>query len=682
MANEVVNTFQLTADIKTKVKLTIPTVTQNDTIIFEIKISDRGVEWPAEQLSLITTSTLASTRPDGQVVVRGGTAIGNSLVFSLDSVETAVTGKVKAVIQLYSENTRVSTISFTYDVVVDPTGPSYEPLASEMTLIETVLYDGPQIIADAVLATTDAQTAAAYATQVAESNVTTFLPAVATVEERDTTYPTPSQGDVVRVTSEAKTYRYVAGTGWVITDAYDATAIDGLASDLAQNLQQTEQTNVNMNKTLLDVTGSLKETVTTITTDSNHNAFPCMIRFNNLFHVYYRTGTGHAAFDGVIKVKTSSDGVTWSAETVVIQEVDKDYRDPGIILFNGQLVLKTFYRLSTGEFKTCIFTSADGVTFGNKVELPSPSSLNAASRGNMTIKDGVLYMMNYVASGNNYLFLVKTTDLLTFDIVNPLVKTGGNEASIASTTDKLICIFRQTKLDSTARDWDVGCGYIESFDNGVTWTNFKELPFGNHCPSILKTLDGNSDTLLVLFRNTRYQDTQNRTHVSLVRLDTKGNLLSRDYSLFWATGVWDVGYGDIVEYAGNTYIVYYYWNGTGNVVVKKFDMYVVRALSQYNEPASVNIPNTLEVTHNGTVNNFKMVTGFVSVTGDGTAKKQFTINFTGVPYAFFYTPVDANGLYKANHVSAVSGGVTGVISKDNGATFSTALNVYYMIFVK
>jgi len=454
-------------------------------------------------------------------------------------------------------------------------------------------------------------------------------------------------------------------------------------AQLAETVQDITNNKVVVNKTLLDITGSLKEVATTITSDANHNAFPCIIFFNGLMRVFYRTGVEHATFDGVIKTKTSVDnGVTWSAETIVVQEVGKDYRDPNVIIFNGQLVLKTFYRVSGGEIKTCIYTSADGNTFSGKTLLPSPSSVNNASRGNMTIMNGILYFMNYVNTGTNYLFLVSTTDLTTFTIVNSMVHESGNEASISWTETKMICIYRRQALDETGKDWNVGSGYIESFDNGVTWINYRELPFGNHCPSIFKTLDGGSDTFLVLFRNTRYQADDNRTHVSLVRVDKNGHLLSRDYSLFWATGMWDVGYGDIIEYNGATYIVYYYWSGAGNIIIKKFGLNDLRQLSQYNRPTSLTIPDTLQVTHNGVVNNFKIVTGFISVTGDGTAKKQFTINFTGVPYAFFYTPVNSDGLYKANHVSAVSGGATGSISKDNGATFTTSLNVYYMIYVK
>lgn len=73
-----------------------------------------------------------------------------------------------------------------------------------------------------------------------EDNKTNWLPAVATVALRNSTYPNPQHGDTVRVTSEAKTYRFVIPTGWVVTDIYDATAIDQVTTQLAQTAQKSE----------------------------------------------------------------------------------------------------------------------------------------------------------------------------------------------------------------------------------------------------------------------------------------------------------------------------------------------------------------------------------------------------------------------------------------------------------
>src|SRR5690606_19228459 len=82
-----------------------------------------------------------------------------------------------------------------------------------------------------------AQTEANKVEQFIEDNKTKWLPAVATVAARNSAYPNPEHGDKVRVTSEAKTYRYVSPTGWVVTDIYDASAIDQVAQQLAHVTQ-------------------------------------------------------------------------------------------------------------------------------------------------------------------------------------------------------------------------------------------------------------------------------------------------------------------------------------------------------------------------------------------------------------------------------------------------------------
>lgn len=76
---------------------------------------------------------------------------------------------------------------------------------------------------------------------VTTENKTRFLNAVATVAERDSKYPNPIHGDTVRTTSTAKTFRFVNGTGWVITDEYNPTAIDNITAQLAETANQVTE---------------------------------------------------------------------------------------------------------------------------------------------------------------------------------------------------------------------------------------------------------------------------------------------------------------------------------------------------------------------------------------------------------------------------------------------------------
>lgn len=220
------NTIIIDADIKKESFLNEPTVTASDDITFVVNIKDDGL---AFDLTDVVTFSLVNTRQDKTTIVTTGTKTGlNQVTFILGTNETAVAGKVKAVVQLYDADERVSTLSFSYKVNVDPTGEGFIPSASEQTLIQIVLGDGPLIIEEAQTAAEYANTQGDYALQVAVDNETRFLTAVSSVALRDSTYPDPFHGDTVRVTDVSKTYRYIEGSGWVVTDEYNPTAIDNV----------------------------------------------------------------------------------------------------------------------------------------------------------------------------------------------------------------------------------------------------------------------------------------------------------------------------------------------------------------------------------------------------------------------------------------------------------------------
>lgn len=75
---------------------------------------------------------------------------------------------------------------------------------------------------------------------VVAENTTRFLPAVATVALRDSTYTAPLNGDTVRVTGTSTTYRFSTGSGWVVTDVYNATAIDNVTAQLADTAKKKQ----------------------------------------------------------------------------------------------------------------------------------------------------------------------------------------------------------------------------------------------------------------------------------------------------------------------------------------------------------------------------------------------------------------------------------------------------------
>lgn len=154
------NTFYLDVDIKRDNYVDEPKVTQNDAVTFVLRMTDDGVDYP---LAGVSTYTLASLRPDNQSVLTVGTLTGvNEITFELGSTEVSVPGNVKAAIQLYDVDGRVSSIPFTYEVTKD-IATGYIPSKEEKTLIELVLGQGPAILAAAQTATITANDAATNA---------------------------------------------------------------------------------------------------------------------------------------------------------------------------------------------------------------------------------------------------------------------------------------------------------------------------------------------------------------------------------------------------------------------------------------------------------------------------------------------------------------------------------------
>lgn len=154
------NTFYLDVDIKRDNYVDEPKVTQNDAVTFVLRMTDDGVDYP---LTGVSTYTLASLRPDGQSVLTVGTLTApNEITFELGSTEVSVPGNVKAAIQMYDVDGRVSSIPFTYEVTKD-IATGYIPSKDEQTLIELVLGKGPAILNAAQAATVTANDAAANA---------------------------------------------------------------------------------------------------------------------------------------------------------------------------------------------------------------------------------------------------------------------------------------------------------------------------------------------------------------------------------------------------------------------------------------------------------------------------------------------------------------------------------------
>lgn len=160
------NVITLNVDLKRRNESSGHYIVQNDNVRFIIVVNDGGKPLSDGQLSKVDTVILASTRPDRKTVITEGQLLDNQIIFDIGSTEAERPGRVNAMVQMFDSEGRVSSLSFAYSVVADPTGDGYIPSEQDKTFIEIVLGDGPLVIEGARSATVAASEAAAYADNV------------------------------------------------------------------------------------------------------------------------------------------------------------------------------------------------------------------------------------------------------------------------------------------------------------------------------------------------------------------------------------------------------------------------------------------------------------------------------------------------------------------------------------
>ena len=424
----------------------------------------------------------------------------------------------------------------------------------------------------------------------------------------------------------------------------------------------------------------------TITSANNkHNAFTSMVKYNNKYVVVYRVGTTHVDYNGKIVMKTSDDGVIWSDETVILSQENYDYRDGELIVFNGKLVLRYVRRNdinnTNADIRKCftIFTT-DLINWSTPVEMPNPIGERSASRGNMTIKDNELYSINYdLWSGT---FLLKTNDLITWSVVKNHLLYETNEAAILWTGSKFIAIFRMTD--------DTKNSIIGFSNNGIDWS-YKTFPLKAHCPTLdLVNLNqyGNTKAIAITYRDVNlYNSLFNRVYFNICFINENGRFIYNPYMLLSTLANFDNGYGSVVEDKNNLYISYYTSNK--EIKIKKISKGII-----YNEIIKgkerpkyityempyINSSNMISIK-----NIQKFISGDITVVGDGTNKKEFTIdlssyNLTSGGIHVLSTYVE-NDLFQVRIKSVSLTEIKGVLICDNVFTTNQTLryNLIYRI---
>lgn len=253
----------LDLDIKKKMNMDEPQLTSSDSNAFTINVLDNGKPF---DLTGIKFATMSHSRLDKTVVITEGLVTGTSqITFVLGRNDTGVTGRVQASVQMYGEDdSRVSTLSFSYNVLKDPTGRGFIPTEEERSLIERVLFDAPVIIEEARQSSVDANASATYANaqgdlakEVVAMNTNILLSPVADLAAIATTYPNPVLGSKVQTTNDGKIYRYDGTWKYVeIMNSNILTDIQTKLVDLKELVRNRDVFTATANQTVFTLTKS------------------------------------------------------------------------------------------------------------------------------------------------------------------------------------------------------------------------------------------------------------------------------------------------------------------------------------------------------------------------------------------------------------------------------------------
>ena len=424
----------------------------------------------------------------------------------------------------------------------------------------------------------------------------------------------------------------------------------------------------------------------TITPNNNkHNAFTSMVKFNNKYVIVYRVGITHVDYNGKIVMKTSDDGVIWSDETVILSQENYDFRDGQLIVFNNKLVLRYVRRNDLNNTnadirKTFTIYTTDLMNWSTPVEMPNPIGERSASRGNMTIKDNELYSINYDLWRGTY--LLKTSNLENWEVVNNHLLYETNETSILWTGSKFIALFRMTD--------DTKNSIIGFSNNGIDW-EYKTFPLKAHCPTLdLINLNsyGNTKAIAITYRDVNlYNSLFSRVYFNICFINENGNLIYNPYMLLSTLANFDNGYGSVVEDTNNLYISYY--TSSKEIKIKKISKGII-----YNE--IINGKDPLKYITNempyinssnmkSTKNIQKFISGDITVIGDGTNKKEFTIDLSSYSLTsgalHILSAYVENELFQVRIKSVSLTEVKGVLICDNVFTTNQTLryNLIYRI---
>lgn len=291
-----------------------------------------------------------------------------------------------------------------------------------------------------------------------------------------------------------------------------------------------------------------------------YQAFPDVCRAGNgdLLCVFY-AGYGHVSFpkEGwpkggrICSVRSSDEGRTWSAPTVVYDSVDDD-RDPHVArMSDGKLWCSFFpYRKNAQgviEHEVSVFTSTDdGRTWDKEHRTLAPSW--ACSAPVRQLPDGTMLLGVYrEESGAAFGGVLRSTDQgKTWSAPIPIDPKSG--VRLDAETD--VIRLRDGSLFAALRGDRVNMHFATSPDEGLTWSKVKDIGFPGHAPHLNRLSTG--EILLV------HRLPNTALHVS--RDDTK--TWQGPYAIDTTGGA----YPSTIELRDGTILVIYYEEGEGSAI--------------------------------------------------------------------------------------------------------------------
>lgn len=275
----------LKLDVKQQQPNKIPRFVQYDSALLKIELYDNGKLYDVSRADEFVVSF---KRPDGKYVSGLARYDGEFINYKMSKQDLEVLGEVEARLQVYEGRNRLSSLNFRYDVYED-----YESVGDidDVTLLSALLSQVRDALNEAQRQGGYAENrgdfanaAGDYANSAGDSQKMRWLKWVKTVEERNSTYKNPRNGDTLYVVNVADksggaVYRYNSMqrpakweeiSGWdtsIIQDIYNlidtkedktkvAQLVDHLQKELenmrfgAHNIIQQTDTSVSTNDSL------------------------------------------------------------------------------------------------------------------------------------------------------------------------------------------------------------------------------------------------------------------------------------------------------------------------------------------------------------------------------------------------------------------------------------------------